>query len=133
MLKKLILTLLAIAGLFSAQAEYNIRIHIKGLPKDSTVILAHYYGKVQYIPKDTAIIDANSTIQFTGKNALPGGVYLIVFPKGYMEFLVTDDAHQNFSLDTDLDNLVLHMKVKGSEDNHIFYGFQQFMMRTGMK
>lgn len=124
---------LALFAILSAQAQYNIKIHIKGLPKDSSVILAHYYGKVQYIPKDTAIVDANSSLHFSGKTSLPGGVYLIVFPKGYMEFLITDETHQNFSLDTDLENVVLHMKAKGSEDNHIFYGFQQFMISTGMR
>ncbi|GAB3993578.1 hypothetical protein GCM10028807_29170 [Spirosoma daeguense] len=108
----------------SATEGFKITGHIKGV-KDTTCILAHYFGSTQYIPKDTARVDANGNMTFEGKKSLPEGLYMVVAPikNPYIQFLMTDD--QQFSFDTDTANVVQAMKVTGSKDNEQFYAYQQ--------
>lgn len=97
--------------------------HINGL-KDTTCVLAHYFGATQYIPKDTARLDGSGHFVFDRKTKLPEGLYIVVTPgKRYIELLMTDD--QTFSFDTDTSNLVQQMKVTGSKENELFYTYQQ--------
>ena len=103
---------------------YKISGRISGL-KDTTVILAHFYGSTQYIPKDTARVDGMGNFVFSKKKTLPTGLYLVVTPKnGYLQFLIPD-ANPQFSFQTDTANVVKNMKVTGSKENELFYGYQQ--------
>ncbi|HEY6161071.1 MAG TPA: thioredoxin-like domain-containing protein [Bacteroidia bacterium] len=123
---KRILFLLSVLPLFCfAQKDgYSIKIRIKPL-KDSVLYFGNYYGDKQYV-KDTARIDANGNAVFDGKEKLPGGIYLVVLPsKKFMEVIV--DKEQNFSLETDTNDLVRKMNVKGSEDNKLFYKYLSFI------
>lgn len=103
---------------------YKIKCRINGV-KDSAVYLAYYFGDKQYL-KDTAIADANGNLEFTGKEALPGGIYLVVVPKRrYFEIIV--DKEQMFSLETDTADFTKFMKIKGSKENDLFYGYLAFI------
>jgi thiol-disulfide isomerase/thioredoxin len=103
---------------------FRITGRINGV-KDTTVILAHFYGSTQYIPKDTARVDGTGNFVFEGKKALPTGLYLVVTPKnGYLQFLIPD-ANQQFSFQTDTVNVIKNMKVTGSKENELFYTYQQ--------
>lgn len=103
---------------------FNITGRIDGV-KDTTVVLAHYFGATQYIPKDTARVDGTGHFVFSGNQTLPTGLYLVVTPRhGYVQFLVPD-ANQQFSFQTDTANVVGHMKVSGSKENELFYAYQQ--------
>jgi thiol-disulfide isomerase/thioredoxin len=114
----------------SAQAGHDIRIKIKGFPKDSMARIGYYYGKSRYNAQDSARADKNGMLHFKGKKSLPVGVYICLMPKAYFEFLVTE---QSFSLETDTADLELHMKVKGSKENAIFYEFRKFTTQAGRK
>ena len=127
--------LIALAGLlFSPVARsqstpatppdgFKISGRINGL-NDTTVVLAHYFGATQYIPKDTARVDGTGNFVFEGKKHLLGGLYITVTPKNrYIEFLIDDD--QAFSFETDTANVIKDMKVTGSKENELFYGYQQ--------
>lgn len=112
----------------SAQAPkkdgHNIRFKVNGY-KDSTAIIAHYYGDNQYIPKDTAKFDAKGNIQFSGKKELPEGVYLLVLPKNrYVEFLV---GEQFQVMEFDTSDAISTMKIKEGVENQLFYGYQRTM------
>lgn len=108
----------------AAQQGYSIRFKIKGL-KDTTAIIAHYYGDNQYIPKDTSRIDSKGSLEFSGKKELPEGVYLLVLPKNrYVEFLV---GEQFQSLEFDTVDAIATMKVKEGKENQVFYDYQRFM------
>lgn len=101
---------------------FTINGRVRGL-KDTTCVLAHYFGATQYIPKDTARVDATGAMTFTGAKRLPGGLYIVVTPKhGYIQFLI-DDKNQNFSFETDTANVVKNMKVSGSKENELFYTY----------
>ena len=103
---------------------HNIQFKVKGY-KDSTVIIAHYYGDNQYVPKDTAKFDSRGNIEFKGKKDLPEGVYLLVLPKNrYVEFLVGEQVQ---SMEFDTSDVINTMKVKEGVENQIFYTYQRTM------
>jgi thiol-disulfide isomerase/thioredoxin len=107
---------------------FEIKATVKGL-KDSTCQLAYYFGDKQYI-KDSARADAKGNLIFKGEESLPGGIYMIVIPgKKYFEIIV--DKEQAFSVDTDAEDLINAMKVKGSNDNEIFYEYLKWISLRG--
>ena len=131
-MKNYLLTALAgllftsVAGAQSTPSTDGFRItgRIGGV-NDTTVVLAHYFGATQYIPKDTARVDATGNFVFAGKQTLPAGLYLVVTPRnGYVQFLIPD-ANQQFSFQTDTTNIVKNMTVTGSKENELFYAYQQ--------
>jgi thiol-disulfide isomerase/thioredoxin len=112
----------AIAG--GEKPAYELTFKITGL-KDSMVYLANYYGEKQYL-KDSTHADANGNVVFKGAEKLPGGIYLFVFPgKTYFEILL--DKEQIFSMECTMTNVIESMKVKGSEDNRLFYEYLRFI------
>lgn len=116
----LCMLLLPFASARNAVEPTNISITVKGL-ENAEVYIAYYYGDKQYI-NDT--IQADATGRAVWKKTVPSdqGIYLFVTPeKRYFEFLVTDD--QQFSMETELDDLVGKMKVSGSKENEAFYQY----------
>lgn len=106
------------------QNGYNVKIKINGL-KDSLIYLANYYGEKQYL-KDSSKADATGNVIFKGEEKLPGGIYMIVLPgKKYFEVII--DKEQNFSVETDTVDYVKNMKIKGSDENLLFYNYLQFI------
>ncbi len=117
---------------FSAFAQtktkgYAITVKIEGL-KDTVCYMAYHYGDKQYL-KDTAQVNSKGVMVFKGDEELPGGIYMIVLPsKNYFEFIVNQ---QTFSMETDSLDLVGKMKVKGSEDNILFYEYLNYVANKG--
>ena len=118
-------------------AGYRIEGRIRGL-RDTTAVLAHYFGHSQYIPKDTARIDSAGRFSFTG-TSLPGGLYMVVGPKNKrLELILFGDSAATgkpvmprFSFDADTLGLVAKTTVSGSPDNEAFYAYQQQMLTFG--
>jgi thiol-disulfide isomerase/thioredoxin len=101
-----------------AQSGYKINFKIKGW-KDTTVYLAHYFGESKYI-KDTARVKSDGTFFFDNKNTLPQGVYFLVVNKVLIfDFVI--GKNQFFTLETDKDDYIAHMKVTGDDDNRLFF------------
>jgi len=118
------------AGTAPAAGGYDLKFKIAGI-KDTLCYLANYYGDKQYI-KDSARVDATGKISFKGKEALPGGIYLFVFPnKTYFEILV--DKVQHFSMECDMNDIINSMKVKESEENAQFYSYLQYIQKKSME
>ena len=106
-----------------SQDAYRFEGQVKGL-KDSTCMLAYYYGDKQFA-KDTAEIDEEGRFVFSGDETLDHGMYMVVLPDGnYFEMIVTEDR---FSFTTSLDNLIGNMKFSNSNENEKFYGYMQFI------
>ena len=116
-------------GMAAAQG-YKIEATLVGL-KDTSCILGHYnYSGQQFIAKDTARADATGRMVFEGRENLPGGLYLILLPgQQKLVQVVYSGKETNFSLKTDTSSIVKSMVVKGSEDNRIFYEYQQALNR----
>jgi peroxiredoxin len=103
---------------------HRIQFKVKGY-KDTTAVIAHYYGDNQYIAKDTARFDTKGNLIFEGKKDLPEGVYLLVLPRNrYVEFLV-GEQYQSMEFDT-LDP-ISSMKIKEGQENQVFYSYQKTM------
>lgn len=109
---------------------YKIRIEVKGA-ENKDVWLVYYYED-QYGTVEKLQFDEKGIVTFTGDKKLDGGIYLISIDQtGYFDFLVTED--QDFTLITDTTDFVLNMKVKGSEENSIFYEYQQEIAKKTIK
>ncbi|MEI6815906.1 MAG: redoxin domain-containing protein [Bacteroidota bacterium] len=107
---------------------YSIKIKVAGV-RDSQCYLANYFGDKQYI-HDSARSNPQGMYVFEGKEKLPGGIYLFVLPSHrYFEILI--DKDMNFSLETDTLEMVKNMKVKGSNDNKLFYDYLNFITARG--
>ncbi|MFQ3575320.1 MAG: redoxin domain-containing protein [Cytophagales bacterium] len=105
---------------------YSLKVRVNGI-KDTVCFLANYYGDKQYL-KDTAKVDSKGNFTFDGKEKLPGGIYLVVLPgKKYFELVIPSDNEQNFSVETDTTDYIRFMKVKGSNENKLFYEFLNFL------
>lgn len=88
--------------------------------------LAHYMGKNTYLA-DSADIDAGGTAVLKGKETLPGGIYMIVFPgkQGYFELLL--DKNQVFTVSADTTDLVGKTVYKTSPENDLFLEYNRFL------
>lgn len=126
-MKRFTLTLLLFLPLVSFSGNdqgFSIKVRIKGL-KDTVCYFGNYYADKQYV-KDTSHVDENGNMLFSGKEKLPGGIYIVVLPsKKYFELII--DKEQHFSMETDTTGLVSKMKVKGSEDNILFYKYMNYI------
>src|SRR6478735_8685212 len=119
--------ILSLLTLFSfntfAKDGYNITIKITGLPKQK-LLLGYYYGDKQYI-RDSAMTDATGKAVFKGKETLDGGIYLIASEQRslLLDLVVTE---QEFTLETDTNDLIGHMVVKGSPEIPGFFNYSKF-------
>ncbi|WP_138993419.1 thioredoxin-like domain-containing protein [Larkinella sp. C7] len=99
---------------------------IKGLA-NKTAYLAHFYGQTQFTPRDTATADAEGRLVFDGPKELPGGLYMIVVDaKPVLQLVI---GEQRFSIEADTVNVIESMKVTGSRENELFYGYQKFLSK----
>jgi peroxiredoxin len=105
---------------------YEIKITGKGFKEGSTYNLGFYYGDMLRV-KDSAKVGPKGEVVFKGKTKCEQGVYFIYSEnKKHFDFIM--DADQHFSLQTDTSDYVNSMKVKNSEENALFFDYQQFLM-----
>lgn len=122
--------LLALTTIFSlgnllANGGYEITIKVKGFTQ-SEAYLAYHYGDKQYI-KDTVQNNAGTLI-FAGDEPLDPGFYLVVLPPNNDFFQVlVDDNNQRFTVETTVENPAQNVKVTGSEENELFYGYLDYL------
>jgi thiol-disulfide isomerase/thioredoxin len=127
MIKNSLLSFLVFLCLnLSAQEKtnYKIELKIKGL-EDSVLYLANYYGDKTFLV-DTAKRKGKNNYVFEKKKNLKGGIYIVVGPSknSIFEFLISDS--QNLKFDSDMENLIEQMKVKGSNENSIFFRYLSY-------
>lgn len=113
-----------------AQNAYQITVALDDY-KNDTLLLGYRMGSGMYI-EDT-LVGANDKGQFvfTGKESLPGGVYIIVTkPKNrYFEFLIANEEEQkNLKLKTAAGNeMSKNLKIENSPENDIFMNYIKFL------
>ncbi len=108
---------------------YHIKITMKPY-HDSKIYLGYYYGKIRALA-DSASLNVNGTGIFTGKEALPGGIYFVVSPKKEILFEVLLDKQQDFSITADTAGLPNSVVFTGSSDNTLFQSYSRFTGSTG--
>lgn len=116
-------TFLFCLGSLNQLFAYEITIKIKGAP-NTKHYLGYYYGDKQFL-KDSTFTDATGKMVFKGKGNLQGGIYLIASAEKALlfDFVVTE---QNFYLETDTENYMMNMKVKGSPENEVFFTYSKY-------
>jgi len=127
-MKKFILLALAanllVTNVFS---QYNIELEIKG-EKDKDVYLASHLGESKYAV-DTARLDKKGNAVFKGDKSLNPGMYLFVVGDGQiMDFLISDEKNQTFSVSTTKDKYTEDAKFKNSPENEVFSAYIKFLL-----
>jgi peroxiredoxin len=91
--------------------------------------LAHYMGRSFYMA-DSAQINAQGIAVMKNKEALPGGIYIILLPgrQRYFEMLL-DNKDQRFSISIDTTDLINKTVFKTSRENEIFQSYNKFLSR----
>lgn len=111
------------ASLFSqgfAQTGHEIKFNIKGLKEGGKVQFAYYQGDKKLL-QDTVFVTNNQFV-VKGKEALQRGLYLVALPDlGYFDIVISDD--QFFEIETDPNNMIAAMKIKGNDENTFFYEY----------
>ncbi len=113
---------------FAQKPGAEIKVNIKHY-KDSVLYLANYYGNKQYIRDTVKVIKGWATIK--EDKAIEPGIYMIVpmDKKSYFDFIIHDEQH--FILETDTGDYLKHMKVKGSEQNTLFFQYNTYISKKG--
>lgn len=105
---------------------YKIRVKLDNYEAKELVIGFHY-GDKQYV-KDTAVLAADGYFTFEADTLFPPGVYLLVLkPDNNFIQILLDDKNQQFTVTTDVKDSVNKMRIKGSKDNELFYGYLQYL------
>ena len=124
-MKKLVYILaLLINGLSMGQkSTVAIEFQIKG-NRDTICQLGYYRGKSMLV-KDTIQLDFNGNGTYKSDKKLPQGIYFLYLKSGeYFDVVINEN--QQFLMSTEYDDLIGKMKVKGNEENAVFYDFMQF-------
>ena len=119
------------AGSLSAQPQvspgdggYEIAVEVEDFDGDEAY-LANYFLDKQYIVDTAAVVDGQFV--FTGEESLPEGTYMVVLPPDNDFAQIHLDADQRFGLRTEADDLMGAMRVRGSEENELFYDYLGFL------
>ncbi|MCD6012936.1 MAG: hypothetical protein K0Q79_2798 [Flavipsychrobacter sp.] len=112
-----------------ARPGYKIKLSIPGV-KDSTVYLAHYYGKPlpTIYKRDSARFDKNGVAEFKSNDStFVGGIYMMLLGdrKTYFEFLINNG--DDISMTADLAKLPEGVKFKNSPENDRFQEYVDFL------
>lgn len=109
-----------------AQKGYNIRVKLDNYA-EKELVLGFHFGDKQYV-KDTVEVGADGYFTFKADTLLPCGVYLLVLKpdNSFIQLLLPEDD-QDFSLQTDAKDAVSNMKLKGSDENKLFYDYLGYL------
>lgn len=136
-MKKILLllaVLLSAAGVASAKDGYKISVKFtdKNL-KDSTVYLAHYYGKpLPTIYKlDSGKFDKNNTAIIESNEKIVGGIYIVLLSDHatFFEFLLNNG--DDMSITAKASDLPGSLEFKGSPENERFVTYERFLKTFG--
>jgi len=117
----LVFVFIVFSGLTSVFA-YRIEVTVSGHPGGLLYLGAHYGP--EFLVIDTVQTNDKGYAVFEGKSTLPQGVYFIVIPpKTRFDFLLLDD--QQFSMTTNLNNLVADLKMSGTDKPDLFFDLQR--------
>ncbi len=110
------------------QEGYHIEVLLDNYDQE-LLLLGYHYGDKQYI-KDSVKVDSNGEFVFEGQEALKPGVYIMVMPpeNNFFQVLI-DEEDQEFVIKTDAKAPNIHMRVEGSMDNELFYGYMDFLSK----
>lgn len=114
--KYLALVLLSSAIISNAVA-YNISITIENCGEKLVYLCKHRGPDFEII--DSLKTNTNGHVVFSGHEKLESGIYFIVIPPHTrFDFLIAEE--QNISINTDMNNVIGKLQIKGEKQNQIF-------------
>ncbi|MFN0214747.1 MAG: redoxin domain-containing protein [Saprospiraceae bacterium] len=121
------LSILSFSTLFANGGPgYKIRVKLENYAANELTIGFHY-GEKQYV-KDTVSLGPDGYFTFESDTLFPPGVYLLVLkPDNNFIQILLDEKNQQFTISTDVKDTVNKMKVKGSQDNEVFYEYLAYL------
>ncbi|MBW8686213.1 redoxin domain-containing protein [Chitinophaga rhizophila] len=128
-MRKLMILLACILCHWQLQAQgYELTFQLKQYT-GGQLALAHYMGKSFYMA-DSAQINAQGMAVMKNKEALPGGIYIVLLPgrQRYFEMLL-DNKDQQFSISIDTTDLINKTVFKTSKENEIFQSYNKFLQK----
>lgn len=106
-----------------AKPAYKITLQIDG-SKDSSILICYYHAQNRYI-LDTAYNNGRGKFVFEGEKELMPGLYFFTNNADrYAEFVVYKEKPV-FQFHTDNRNWITNMRIKGSQQNELFYNYQR--------
>ena len=125
-MKRLLLTLsIMLVGMsaYAAKPAYKITLQVDG-SRDSMILICYYHAQNKYI-LDTAYNNGHGKFVFQGDKSLNPGLYFFTNNSDrYAEFVVYREKPV-FQFHTDNRNWVTNMRVRGSQQNEVFYNYQR--------
>lgn len=127
--KTLFVTILSLHTLASvAKDGYKVQLKFTDI-KDSSVFLAHYFGKPlpTIFKTDSAKIDKNGVAVMQGKEKILGGIYIIILgdKKTYFDILLNNG--DDISITVTVKELPLGLKFTNSQENSYFIEYSKFI------
>ncbi len=103
---------------------FHLKLSIEGLNSGYYFLTGLYGG--QYYTIDSFAVDAMGHAQIEHSKLLAEGMYYVVLPDRYtsIQFIVTNE--QNFSMTTELPNIVGNMQINGCKETALLYDNLKF-------
>ena len=110
----------------NAQEGIKISVQVDGYTNNEAY-LAYYYADKMYV-RDTVQKNEQGVMVFQTEEAIPGGIYLVVFPpdNNYFQILLKE-GNESFTLRTTYPDLITNMSIEGNDDNALFYEYLKFI------
>ena len=122
-LSTLLLLILLSTATFAAKSNYKITVQIDGC-KDSVMLLGNYYAQNRYII-DTAYNNGRGKFVFESSRQIYPGLYFFTNNNDRLTEFVIYNEKPFFTLHTDNSAWTMNMRVKGSQQNEIFFSYQK--------
>jgi len=112
------------------QNALDIDFNIKNY-RGETLLLAYNYGDKTYIHDTINVL--NGKAEISRKEELEGGLYLVVANSTTLFEIILSKGDQKFIIDVDLADVENSKKVKGSEENKIWFDYLLFLSELQKK
>jgi thiol-disulfide isomerase/thioredoxin len=99
--------------------------------KSGTVYLTYKQNPNSFNVQDSAAFSNKGTAIFTGKQRLPGGIYIVVLPGKRLSFDFFVDKGQRISVKVDTTDFLNKTVITGSPENALYVQYQKYVAVKG--
>jgi hypothetical protein len=127
-------TILSAAGLLLAATSLSqgYRVTLQSTQyKTGTVYLTYKQNPGSFIVQDSAAFSNKGTAIFSGKQRLPGGIYIIVLPGKRLSFDFFVDKGQQIAIKVDTTDFLNKTIITGSSENALYIQYQKYVAVKG--
>jgi hypothetical protein len=127
--KRILLLVTLLAGSWGMAQGYSITLRAPQY-KSGIAYLTYRMGRNLNVA-DSAAMSNRGIALFKGKEKLPGGIYVVVFPGKRLSVDFLLDKPQMISITVDTTDLLNKTKVTGSPENDVYVTYQQYVAVKG--